>query len=162
MTRPWEPVIDAWSAAEEHLTRSFKRAKRRGVARRLGGKGLRNDPPHTGSRLLSSMRAVVADPGSPSGMRLAEIAQPTAAPDRVVVEVRHAAINRGDLNNAASGRLPPGAVLGPDIAALVSAESSQRRWLSLGDEGGRPRTRRLRRAWWRRERRDDFWARARS
>jgi NADPH2:quinone reductase len=65
------------------------------------------------------MRALVADPSAPVAVRLTEIAEPVAAGDDVLVEVRQAALNYGDLNDARSGRVPPGAVLGSDLAGVV-------------------------------------------
>lgn len=65
------------------------------------------------------MRAVVADPGSPGGVRLAEVAAPTAQPGQVIVEAHHVSLNRGDLNDARSGRVPAGEVLGSDVAGVV-------------------------------------------
>ncbi len=64
------------------------------------------------------MRAIVVDPSAPDSMRLAEVADPVAR-DGVLVEVRHASLNHGDLNDARSGRVPPGAVLGSDVAGVV-------------------------------------------
>src|SRR5690348_7801835 len=65
------------------------------------------------------MRAVVADPTAPGAMRLAVTADPVIAGDDVLVEVWHAALNYGDLNDARSGRVPAGAVLGSDVAGVV-------------------------------------------
>jgi NADPH2:quinone reductase len=64
------------------------------------------------------MRALVVDPSVPEAVRLAEVAEP-AARDGVLVEVRHASLNHGDLNDARSGRVPPGSVLGSDVAGVV-------------------------------------------
>ncbi|WP_216897199.1 zinc-binding dehydrogenase [Nocardia alni] len=65
------------------------------------------------------MRALVVDPSAPEAVRLTEIAEPVATGDEVLVEVRQAALNYGDLNDARSGRVPPGAVLGSDVAGVV-------------------------------------------
>jgi NADPH2:quinone reductase len=78
------------------------------------------------------MRALVVDPSAPEAVRLAEIAEPAAAGDDVLVEVRQAALNYGDLNDARSGRVPPGAVLGSDVAGVV---------LRSGPDGPQPGTR---------------------
>ncbi|HWM07243.1 MAG TPA: zinc-binding dehydrogenase, partial [Actinophytocola sp.] len=64
------------------------------------------------------MRALVVDPAAPEAVRLADVPQPTAG-GGVLVEVRHASLNHGDLNDARSGRLPAGAVLGSDVAGVV-------------------------------------------
>jgi NADPH:quinone reductase-like Zn-dependent oxidoreductase len=64
------------------------------------------------------MRALVVDPTAPDAVRLADVADPVAR-DGVLVEVRHAALNHGDLDDARSGRVPPGKVLGSDVAGVV-------------------------------------------
>jgi NADPH:quinone reductase len=65
------------------------------------------------------MRAIVVDPSAPAWLRLAEVPEPVAGPSQVVLEVHHASLNHGDLNDARSGRVPPGAVLGSDAAGVV-------------------------------------------
>lgn len=65
------------------------------------------------------MRAVVADPDAPSGLRLEQVDDPVPGPGQVLIEAHHASLNRGDLNDARSGRVPPGAVLGSDVAGVV-------------------------------------------
>jgi NADPH:quinone reductase len=62
---------------------------------------------------------VLVDPGEPSGMRLADAPEPSVGSQQVLVAVQHASLNRGDLNDARSGRLPPGAILGSDAAGVV-------------------------------------------
>ncbi|HEY7597484.1 MAG TPA: zinc-binding dehydrogenase [Actinophytocola sp.] len=64
------------------------------------------------------MRALVVDPVAPDAVRLSDVAEPVAR-DGILVEVRHASLNRGDLNDARSGRVPPGSVLGSDVAGVV-------------------------------------------
>jgi NADPH2:quinone reductase len=66
-----------------------------------------------------SMRAVVVDPSAPLGCDFADVAEPSVSDDQVLVAVAHASLNRGDLNDAKSGRLAPGAVLGSDVAGVV-------------------------------------------
>lgn len=66
-----------------------------------------------------SMRALVVDPSAPAAVRLAEIADPVPGPGQVLVDVSHASLNYGDLNDARSGRVPVGAVLGSDAAGTV-------------------------------------------
>jgi NADPH:quinone reductase-like Zn-dependent oxidoreductase len=66
-----------------------------------------------------SVRAVVADPEAPAGIRLAEVDEPLPGPRQVVVESHHVSLNRGDLNDARSGRIPVGGVLGSDVAGVV-------------------------------------------
>ncbi|MEW2302239.1 zinc-binding dehydrogenase [Streptomyces sp. NPDC006655] len=65
------------------------------------------------------MRALVVDPSAPAAVRLAEIADPVPGPGQVLVDVSHASLNYGDLNDARSGRVPVGAVLGSDAAGTV-------------------------------------------
>ena len=65
------------------------------------------------------MRAIIVDPSAPAGLRLADVPDPVAGPSQVLLEVHHASLNRGDLNDARSGRVPPGAVLGSDAAGVV-------------------------------------------
>jgi NADPH:quinone reductase-like Zn-dependent oxidoreductase len=72
-----------------------------------------------------TVRAVVVDPEAPDGMRIAEVAEPAAGPGQVVVEVQFASLNRGDLNDARSGRVPAGAVLGSDVAGVVVKAAKQ-------------------------------------
>ncbi|MFJ3624382.1 zinc-binding dehydrogenase [Streptomyces iakyrus] len=66
-----------------------------------------------------SVRALVVDPSVPAAVRLAEVPDPVPGPDQVLVEVSHASLNYGDLNDARSGRVPVGAVLGSDAAGVV-------------------------------------------
>src|SRR3954453_5004783 len=65
------------------------------------------------------MRPLIADPPTPSAVRLGDTSEPVPKPHEVVVDVHHVALNRGDLNDARSGRLPAGAVLGSDVAGIV-------------------------------------------
>jgi NADPH2:quinone reductase len=65
------------------------------------------------------MRALIADPSAPSALRLATVPEPIPGPDQVLVAVHHASLNHGDLNDARSGRVPPGGVLGSDVAGMV-------------------------------------------
>jgi NADPH:quinone reductase len=67
-----------------------------------------------------SIRAVLVDPSAPDALRLGEAPEPMPGPSQVVVEVQHASLNYGDLNDARSGRVPPGAVLGSDAAGVVA------------------------------------------
>src|SRR6266699_2969224 len=65
------------------------------------------------------IRALTADPSAPMGVRLVEVAEPVAGPSQALVEVRHVSLNYGDLNDARSGRVPAGGVLGSDAAGVV-------------------------------------------
>jgi NADPH:quinone reductase len=66
------------------------------------------------------MRAIVVDPPARLGCGFADIAEPSLSDGQVLVTVTHASLNRGDLNDARSGRLAPGAVLGSDVAGTVT------------------------------------------
>lgn len=72
-----------------------------------------------------SVRAVVADPKVPTGLRLADLDEPHPSPRQVLVEAHHVSLNRGDLNDARSGRVPVGSVLGSDVAGVVVRAAAQ-------------------------------------
>jgi NADPH:quinone reductase-like Zn-dependent oxidoreductase len=76
-----------------------------------------------------SVQALIADPSAPAAVRLADVAEPVAGPGQVLVDVHHVSLNYGDLNDAKSGRVPPGGVLGSDAAGLV---------VQVAAEGGGP------------------------
>ncbi len=61
-----------------------------------------------------SIRAVVADPAAPSGLRLAQVEAPAPGPGHVLVEAWHVCLNRGDLAPS-----PAGSVVGRDVAGVV-------------------------------------------
>lgn len=65
------------------------------------------------------MRAIIVDPSAPAALRLADVPEPVAGPGQVLLEVHHASLNHGDLNDARSGRVAPGGVLGSDAAGVV-------------------------------------------
>jgi NADPH2:quinone reductase len=65
------------------------------------------------------VRAVVADPQAPSGVRLADVDEPVRGPRQLILEAHHVSLNRGDLNDARSGRVPAGGVLGSDVSGVV-------------------------------------------
>jgi NADPH:quinone reductase len=67
-----------------------------------------------------SVQAVVVDPEAPNAMRIGEVAEPTGGPAKMLIEVHHVSLNHGDLNDARSGRIPPGGVLGSDAAGVVT------------------------------------------
>jgi NADPH2:quinone reductase len=66
-----------------------------------------------------SVRALVVDPSAPAAVSLAGVPAPVAGPGQVLVDISHASLNYGDLNDARSGRVPAGAVLGSDAAGVV-------------------------------------------
>ncbi|MFF0000138.1 zinc-binding dehydrogenase [Streptomyces avermitilis] len=65
------------------------------------------------------VRALVVDSSAPAAVRLAEVTDPVAGTAQVLVDVSHASLNYGDLNDARSGRVPEGAVLGSDATGVV-------------------------------------------
>ncbi|MEV6783807.1 zinc-binding dehydrogenase [Streptomyces sp. NPDC051098] len=66
-----------------------------------------------------SVRALVVDPSATDAVRLTEVPEPVPGPGQVLVDVHHVSLNHGDLNDALSGRVPEGAVLGSDAAGVV-------------------------------------------
>jgi NADPH2:quinone reductase len=66
-----------------------------------------------------TIRAVVVDPEEPAGVRLDRVEEPVPGPGQVLIEAHHVSLNRGDLDDVRSGRVPPGAVLGSDVAGVV-------------------------------------------
>jgi NADPH:quinone reductase-like Zn-dependent oxidoreductase len=67
-----------------------------------------------------AVQAIVADPDVPATMHLHQVQEPSPGPGQVVIAVQHISLNFGDLNDARSGRVPPGAVLGSDVAGVVT------------------------------------------
>lgn len=67
-----------------------------------------------------TVRAALVDPEAPGGIRLGPVAAPRPGPGQVLVDVHHVSLNRGDLNDVRSGRVPAGAVLGSDLAGVVA------------------------------------------
>ncbi|MEU8216510.1 zinc-binding dehydrogenase [Micromonospora taraxaci] len=63
------------------------------------------------------MRAIVAAPDADEGFRLTEVPDPTPGPRQVLVDVRHAAVNAGEIRHL--GLFPVGSVLGYDAAGYV-------------------------------------------
>ncbi|MEV5559946.1 zinc-binding dehydrogenase [Nonomuraea wenchangensis] len=63
------------------------------------------------------MRALVTDPGAPGALRLGTAPDPEPGPGRLVLDVHHVSLNRGEVIGAA-GR-PPGTVHGFDAAGTV-------------------------------------------
>ncbi|MGC4746704.1 zinc-binding dehydrogenase [Micromonospora sp. DT201] len=63
------------------------------------------------------MRAIVAAPDTREGFRMTDLPDPTPGPGQVLVEVRHAAVNAGEIRHL--GSWPAGGVLGYDAAGHV-------------------------------------------
>jgi NADPH:quinone reductase-like Zn-dependent oxidoreductase len=70
------------------------------------------------------VRALVVDPSAPLGVGFAEVTDPSPDPGQAVVEVHHVSLNHGDLNDARSGRVAVGDVLGSDVAGVVVVSAS--------------------------------------
>ena len=64
------------------------------------------------------MRALLVDPDAPGGLRLGDAPEPEVAPNQVLVDVRHLALNFGDLRG--SRARPPGFVPGWDASGIVA------------------------------------------
>jgi NADPH:quinone reductase-like Zn-dependent oxidoreductase len=73
---------------------------------------------------LTHMQALVVDPSAPLGIAFADVPTPCASPGVAVVEVRHISLNHGDLNDARSGRIAVGDILGSDLAGVVVTPAS--------------------------------------
>src|SRR5262249_60284317 len=65
------------------------------------------------------MQAIIAAPSAPAALRLADVPEPVAGPSQVLLEVHHASLNHGDLNDVRSGRVAAGGGLGSDGAGMV-------------------------------------------
>ncbi|WP_173123046.1 zinc-binding dehydrogenase [Kibdelosporangium persicum] len=63
------------------------------------------------------MRALVTTPDTKFGLQLREAPDPAPSPDQVLVEVRHASLNHGDVGYSATEA--PGKVMGWDAAGVV-------------------------------------------
>lgn len=63
------------------------------------------------------MRALLADPSAPAGLRLGQAPDPVPDPGQALVKVAAASLNYGDLSSAAGA--DPGTVLGWDAAGVV-------------------------------------------
>jgi NADPH2:quinone reductase len=79
-----------------------------------------------------SVQAIIVDQEAPDAMRIGEVAEPTGGPAEVLIQVHHASLNHGDLNDARSGRIPPGGVLGSDAAGVVSEPARGRSGPEVG------------------------------
>ena len=71
------------------------------------------------------IRAVVVDPDAPMGLRLDRVEEPEPGPGQVLIEAHHVSLNRGDLDDARSGRVLPGTVVGRDVAGVVIAAADE-------------------------------------
>jgi NADPH:quinone reductase len=64
------------------------------------------------------MRALVATPDTKFGLQLRDTPDPVASPDQVIIDVRFASLNHGDVGYAAAA--PEGKVVGWDAAGVVT------------------------------------------
>jgi NADPH:quinone reductase-like Zn-dependent oxidoreductase len=64
------------------------------------------------------MRALVTTPDTKFGLQLREAPDPVASPDQVIIDVRFASLNHGDVGYAAT--TPEGKVMGWDAAGVVT------------------------------------------
>ena len=79
-----------------------------------------------------TIRALVADPTAVLTMRLDDVAAPNPTASQAVIRVQHVSLNHGDLNDATSGRIPPGCVLGSDLAGVVVEAAADRSGPAVG------------------------------
>lgn len=77
------------------------------------------------------MRALIAAPETAEGFRLAELAEPVPQPGQVLVEVRHASLNFGEVRYL--GFQPAGGVLGYDAAGYVVQAAEDGTGPAVGD-----------------------------
>lgn len=68
------------------------------------------------------MRALIADPGAPSGLRLGETEDPRPGPGEALIRVAATSLNHGESKRV--GEKPAGTVIGWDLAGLVEAAAA--------------------------------------
>lgn len=81
--------------------------------------------------MTAQNRALRADPSAPGGIALVEAPDPTPHSDQVVVEVRHASANYGELRFAHT--MPTGTPLGYDASGVVVQEAADGTGPEAGD-----------------------------
>src|ERR671923_1639643 len=77
------------------------------------------------------MRALVADPAASPALALAEVPEPAPGPSQLLLDMRAASVNRGEVRTA--GRQPPGTVIGWDVAGTVAALGEGVTQFDIGD-----------------------------
>ncbi|UGQ12796.1 zinc-binding dehydrogenase [Yinghuangia sp. ASG 101] len=77
------------------------------------------------------MHALIADPATPAGFRLADIPEPAPGPNQVLIEVGHVSVNPGEVRHL--GFQPPGGVLGYDASGRVVRAAESGRGPAVGD-----------------------------
>ncbi|MBP2329798.1 NADPH:quinone reductase-like Zn-dependent oxidoreductase [Kibdelosporangium banguiense] len=68
------------------------------------------------------MRALVTTPDTKFGLKLTQAPDPVASPDQVIIDVRFASLNHGDVGYAAT--TPEGKVMGWDAAGVVTQSAA--------------------------------------
>src|SRR5919106_154119 len=63
---------------------------------------------------------LIVVPSATFGFAFADVAEPAVGPDQLLIDTSHVSLNRGDVNDARSGRVLVGAVLGSDVAGIVT------------------------------------------
>ena len=66
------------------------------------------------------MRALLITPGTSTGLRLGDVAEPAPARDEVVVDVEHVSLNFGEVFSARESGAEPATVHGWDAAGVVA------------------------------------------
>jgi NADPH:quinone reductase len=77
------------------------------------------------------MRALVADPSASPALALADVPEPTPGPGQLLIDVAAASVNRGEVRLAS--KLPPGTVVGWDVAGTVAALGEGVTQFDVGD-----------------------------
>jgi NADPH:quinone reductase len=77
------------------------------------------------------MRALVADPSASPALALADVPEPTPGPGQLLIDMEAASVNRGEVRLAS--KLPPGTVVGWDVAGTVVALGEGVTQFDVGD-----------------------------
>jgi NADPH:quinone reductase len=77
------------------------------------------------------MRALVADPSASPALALADVPEPTPGPGQLLIDMEAASVNRGEVRLAS--KLPPGTVVGWDVAGTVAALGEGVTQFDVGD-----------------------------
>jgi NADPH:quinone reductase len=77
------------------------------------------------------MRALVADPSASPALALADVPEPTPGPGQLLLDMQAASVNRGEVRLAS--KLPPGTVVGWDVAGTVAALGEGVTQFDVGD-----------------------------
>ena len=77
------------------------------------------------------MRALVADPSASPALAVADVPEPTPGPGQLLIDMEAASVNRGEVRLAS--KLPPGTVVGWDVAGTVAALGEGVTQFDVGD-----------------------------